>query len=107
MLSSRSQRVVATSMRSIIALAKSDSIVCCLLQHDSPHDYGFVKHTLSLDGDPLDALVLLDEPTFPGCIVSCRAVGMFRMVDEKGGDDKLLCVAASDIRKNGIRTSQM
>ena len=37
-----------------------------------PHDYGFVKNTLSLDGDPLDALVLLDEPTFPGCVVSCR-----------------------------------
>ena len=68
-----------------------------------PHDYGFVKHTLSLDGDPLDALVMLDEPTFPGCIVSCRVVGMFRMVDEKGGDDKLLCVAAGDIRKSGIR----
>jgi len=68
-----------------------------------PHDYGFVKHTLSLDGDPLDALVMLDEPTFPGCIVSCRVVGMYRMVDEKGGDDKLLCVAAGDIRKNAIR----
>ena len=68
-----------------------------------PHDYGYVKNTLSLDGDPLDALVMLDEPTFPGCIVSCRVVGMFRMVDEKGGDDKLLCVAAGDIRKGGIR----
>lgn len=68
-----------------------------------PHDYGFVKNTLSLDGDPLDALVLLDEPTFPGCVVSCRAVGMYRMVDEKGGDDKLLCVAAGDIRKRDIR----
>jgi len=68
-----------------------------------PHDYGYVKNTLSLDGDPLDALVMLDEPTFPGCIVSCRVVGMFRMVDEKGGDDKLLCVAAGDIRKSGLR----
>jgi inorganic pyrophosphatase len=68
-----------------------------------PHDYGFVKNTLSLDGDPLDALVMLDEPTFPGCVVSCRVVGMFRMTDEKGGDDKLLCVAAGDIRKNDIQ----
>ncbi len=67
-----------------------------------PSDYGFVKNTLSLDGDPLDALVLLDEPTFPGCVVSARAVGMFRMSDEKGGDDKLLCVAHGDIRKNHI-----
>ena len=59
-----------------------------------PHDYGFVKNTLSNDGDPLDALIMLDEPTFPGCVVSCRVIGMFRMTDEKGGDDKLLCVAA-------------
>ena len=68
-----------------------------------PHDYGFVKNTLSNDGDPLDALIMLDEPTFPGCVVSCRVVGMFRMTDEKGGDDKLLCVAAGDIRKNNLK----
>ena len=68
-----------------------------------PYDYGFVKNTLSLDGDPLDALVMLDEPTFPGCVVSCRAVGMFNMTDEAGGDDKLLCVAAGDIRKESIQ----
>ena len=65
-----------------------------------PYDYGFVENTLSLDGDPLDALVMLDEPTFPGCVVSCRVIGMLRMTDEKGGDDKLLCVAAGDIRKD-------
>ena len=50
------------------------------------------------DGDPLDALVLLEEPTFPGCVIRCRALGMFRMRDEKGGDDKVLCVPASDQR---------
>ena len=50
-----------------------------------PHDYCFVKNTLSNDGDPLDALIMLDEPTFPGCVVSCRVIGMFRMTDEKGG----------------------
>lgn len=65
-----------------------------------PYDYGFVENTLSLDGDPLDALVMLDEPTFPGCVVSCRAIGMLRMSDEAGGDDKLLCVAAGDVRKD-------
>ena len=43
---------------------------------------------------------MLDEPTFPGCVVSVRAIGMFNMTDEAGGDDKLLCVAAGDIRKN-------
>ncbi len=63
-----------------------------------PADYGFVEHTLAPDGDPLDALVLLDEPTFPGCLIRCRAIGMFRMRDEKGGDDKVLCVAATDPR---------
>lgn len=68
-----------------------------------PYDYGFVKNSLSLDGDPLDALVLLDEPTFPGCVVSCRVVGMYHMQDEAGGDDKLLCVAAGDVRKNELQ----
>ena len=63
-----------------------------------PEDYGFIENTLGEDGDPLDALVLLDEPTFPGCLILCRAVGMFRMSDEKGGDDKVLCVPAHDPR---------
>ncbi|HUZ39195.1 MAG TPA: inorganic diphosphatase [Streptosporangiaceae bacterium] len=63
-----------------------------------PSDYGFVEDTLADDGDPLDALVILDEPTFPGCIIRCRAIGMFRMADEKGADDKVLCVAATDPR---------
>jgi len=63
-----------------------------------PADYGFIEHTLAGDGDPLDALVLLDEPTFPGCLIRCRAIGMFRMRDEKGADDKVLCVAATDPR---------
>ena len=63
-----------------------------------PSDYGFVEHTLADDGDPLDALVLLDEPTFPGCVILCRAIGMFRMRDEKGADDKVLCVVATDPR---------
>jgi inorganic pyrophosphatase len=57
-----------------------------------PHDYGFIDNTLGQDGDPLDALVLLQEPTFPGVVIRCRAVGMFRMTDEAGGDDKVLCV---------------
>jgi len=63
-----------------------------------PSDYGFIENTLADDGDPLDALVLLEEPTFPGCLISCRAIGMFRMRDEKGADDKVLCVVASDPR---------
>src|SRR5262245_17796833 len=68
-----------------------------------PADYGFVEDTLGEDGDPLDALVLVQEPTFPGCLISCRAVGMFRMTDEKGGDDKVLCVPAYDPRLAHLR----
>ena len=63
-----------------------------------PYDYGFIDDTLGLDGDPLDAMVLLSEPTFPGCVIRCRTIGMFRMTDEAGGDDKLLCVPAGDPR---------
>jgi inorganic pyrophosphatase len=63
-----------------------------------PSDYGFIEDTLADDGDPLDALVLLEEPTFPGCQITCRVIGMFRMRDEKGLDDKVLCVPATDPR---------
>jgi inorganic pyrophosphatase len=63
-----------------------------------PADYGFIEDTLGQDGDPLDALVLLSEPTFPGCLILCRAIGMFRMTDEKGPDDKVICVPAHDPR---------
>jgi inorganic pyrophosphatase len=59
-----------------------------------PTDYGFIEDTLGEDGDPLDALVLLPESVFPGCIVQARPVGMFQMTDEMGGDDKVLCVPA-------------
>src|SRR3954453_10215617 len=68
-----------------------------------PADYGFIEGTLGQDGDPLDALVLVSEPTFPGCLIECRAIGMFRMRDEAGGDDKVLCVPASDPRMEHLR----
>ena len=63
-----------------------------------PHDYGFVEETLGLDGDPLDAMVIVNEPTFPGCVIRARTIGMFRMTDEAGEDDKLVCVVAGDPR---------
>ena len=63
-----------------------------------PADYGFVPDTLSEDGDPLDAMVLLDEPTFPGCWVAARPVGVFWMSDDAGPDAKILCVPAGDPR---------
>ncbi|QGU01250.1 Inorganic pyrophosphatase [Corynebacterium kalinowskii] len=62
-----------------------------------PADYGFIDHTLGEDGDPLDALVILPEPVFPGVIVKARPLGVFKMTDEAGGDDKLLCVV-DDVR---------
>ena len=68
-----------------------------------PADYGFIDDSLGEDGDPLDALVLVQEPTFPGCLIRCRAVGMFRMRDEKGGDDKVLCIPAGDPRMEHIQ----
>jgi inorganic pyrophosphatase len=63
-----------------------------------PSDYGFVPETLAEDGDAMDALVMLDEPTFPGCIVRARVIAVFWMRDEKGPDAKLLCVPAGDPR---------
>lgn len=68
-----------------------------------PTDYGFIEDTLGDDGDPLDALVLLPQPVFPGVLVAARPVGMFRMVDEHGGDDKVLCVPAGDPRWDHVQ----
>jgi inorganic pyrophosphatase len=61
-----------------------------------PTDYGYVPETLSPDGDPLDVLVCVSEPTFPGCIVPSKPIGLFRMADEKGPDDHVVCVPCSD-----------
>jgi inorganic pyrophosphatase len=68
-----------------------------------PADYGFVPDTLGQDGDPLDALVLVPEPTFPGCLIRSRPIGMFRMTDENGPDDKVICVPAGDVRQEQLR----
>ena len=63
-----------------------------------PADYGYVEGTLGEDGDPLDVLVLLEEPTFPGCHLMARAVGVFWMTDDAGPDAKILAVPAEDTR---------
>ncbi|MHB8243843.1 MAG: inorganic diphosphatase [Acidimicrobiales bacterium] len=68
-----------------------------------PADYGFVDDTLGLDGDPLDALVLVEEPTFPGCVIRARPIGMFRMTDEKGPDDKVIAVPSGDPRQEHLQ----
>lgn len=61
-----------------------------------PADYGFIPETLALDGDPLDVLVLVTEPTFPGCVMQVKPIGVFHMADDKGPDEKVLCVPISD-----------
>lgn len=61
-----------------------------------PADYGFIEGTTGGDGDPLDALVFVGEPTFPGCRIHARPIGLFRMTDEKGEDEKILCVPLRD-----------
>jgi inorganic pyrophosphatase len=61
-----------------------------------PSDYGYIEGTVGEDGDPLDALVLVADPTFPGCRIRVRPIGVFRMQDEKGRDDKVLCVPVGD-----------
>lgn len=61
-----------------------------------PTDYGYVPDTLAPDGDPLDVLVCVSEPTFPGCFVLAKAVGLFKMSDEKGRDDHVVCVPCDD-----------
>ena len=63
-----------------------------------PLDYGFFPNTLGEDGDPLDALIILSQPTFPGCHVWARPIGVFTMTDEAGPDAKVLCVPAHDAR---------
>jgi len=69
-----------------------------------PSDYGFITETLAEDGDPLDALVLVWEPTFPGCMIEARPIGLFRMRDEKGPDAKILCIPLGDPMWNYIKT---
>lgn len=61
-----------------------------------PGDYGFIPRTLGLDGDPLDVLVLVEAPSFPGCLMEVRPIGVLRMVDQGKGDEKILAVASSD-----------
>jgi len=69
-----------------------------------PFDYGYIPQTKYLDGDPVDVLVLLSHPTFPGCVVEAAPIGVLEMTDEKGPDEKILCVATKDPRF-GYRTS--
>lgn len=67
-----------------------------------PADYGFVPDTLAEDGDPLDVIVMITQPTFSGCQLRARVIGLLEMRDEHGVDDKLFAVAADDPRYDGV-----
>ena len=69
-----------------------------------PTDYGYIPGTLAEDGDPLDILVLISVPTFPGCVVEARVLGALSMEDEKGEDTKILAAAVGDPRLNELRS---
>ena len=69
-----------------------------------PYDYGFVPNTLADDGDPLDGMVIIDEPTFPGCIIAARPIGMLEMIDGGDRDEKILCVPDKDPRYKDVRS---
>jgi inorganic pyrophosphatase len=69
-----------------------------------PYDYGFVPNTLADDGDPLDGMVIIDEPTFPGCIIAARPIGMLEMIDGGDRDEKILCVPDKDPRYTHVKS---
>ncbi|BAY85739.1 MAG: inorganic diphosphatase [Cyanobacteria bacterium J06628_3] len=69
-----------------------------------PYDYGFVPNTLADDGDPLDGMVIMDEPTFPGCVIAARPIGMLEMIDGGDRDEKILCVPDKDPRYTQVKS---
>jgi inorganic pyrophosphatase len=69
-----------------------------------PTDYGFFRDTIAGDGDPLDAMIVVSEPTFPGCLIEVKPVALFRMRDEKAEDNKILCVPYSDPNWSHVET---
>jgi inorganic pyrophosphatase len=69
-----------------------------------PTDYGYVPRTLAPDGDALDVLMCVSEPTFPGCVVPSKVIGLFKMSDEKGPDDHVVCVPVNDPGWNTAET---
>ena len=68
-----------------------------------PADYGFIVDTIAGDGDPLDALVVVEEPTFPGCVLPARPIGTLLMTDKKGKDEKILAVPMGDPRFDEVK----
>lgn len=77
-----------------LGVVKLDRVLFSSLHY--PGDYGLIPRTFYDDGDPLDALVMVNEPTFPGCVIEARPIGLFKMLDRDQSDDKVLCVPARD-----------
>lgn len=77
-----------------LGVIKLDRVLFSSLHY--PGDYGLIPRTFYDDGDPLDVLVMINEPTFPGCVIEARPIGLFRMLDQDKADDKILAVPASD-----------
>jgi inorganic pyrophosphatase len=69
-----------------------------------PYDYGFIPNTLADDGDPLDGMVIMDQPTFPGCVITARPIGMLEMIDGGDRDEKILCVPHADPRYAEVKS---
>ena len=69
-----------------------------------PYDYGFIPNTIAEDGDPLDGMVIMDQPTFPGCIIASRPIGMLEIIDGKKYDQKILCIPDKDIRFDYVKS---
>jgi len=69
-----------------------------------PYDYGFIPNTLAEDGDAMDGMVIMDQPTFPGCIIAARPIGMLIMIDGGDRDEKLLCVPVKDPRYANVKS---
>jgi len=69
-----------------------------------PYDYGFIPNTLAEDGDAMDGMVIMDQPTFPGCIIAARPIGMLIMIDGGDRDEKLLCVPVKDPRYTNVKS---
>ena len=99
---SRRGRRTSTSGTTSSGAIKLDRLLFSSLGY--PTDYGFFRDTLAADGDPLDAMVVVSEPTFPGCIIEVKPVALFRMRDENAEDNKILCVPLTDPNWSHIET---
>lgn len=77
-----------------LGVIKLDRVLFSSLHY--PGDYGLIPRTFYDDGDPLDIIVMINEPTFPGCVIEARPIGLFKMLDQGAADDKVLAVPARD-----------